>query len=431
MHKKSCVYLQSAIYFAPLEIRACCQRFFFEGKIKGDVAIIDEVHGEISYESIQDARKRLIDKINTGEDRRCDGCRYLIEKDWKEIDATEISIISIEDHSICNMRCTYCSDTYYGGKKAPFNILNIINEITNICENLHIAWGGGEPTVRDNFEDFFNSIDSKLKPKTQRIFTNSLIYSNAIQRVLNEKRASITTSIDAGSEEVFREIRGAKKINRVFENLSRYSKNSPELITIKYILTELNSSIEEINKFVQLIKKYNLQNCNFLISSDFKQEKINDELAVKILYFYYALQKIEIYTLTFDDHIFNRLRMIGSNLHLLSNLDYELDFAEFFEKNTIKPVEEIIIWGTGEFSKYLINSSIRIKNGDLKIHSIVDGNISNVGKLFEGYVVSSPNNLINLKNDLVIASSNYYGEIIYQIKELGIPLSRIRPNFIL
>ena len=86
--------------------------------MKGDVAIVDRVDKSLTHELIQSARKRLIENINSEKDDRCDGCNYLIEKDWPEIDNEFISTISIEDHSICNMRCTYCSDIYYGGKKA-------------------------------------------------------------------------------------------------------------------------------------------------------------------------------------------------------------------------------------------------------------------------------------------------------------------------
>jgi len=315
--------------------------------------------------------------------------------------------------------------------RSEYNILDVIDDIPVISENLHVAWGGGEPTSRENFENFFIAIDKKLKPKTQRIFTNSLIYSPGIQRVLDERRASITTSVDAGSEKVFREVRGAKKIDRVMANLSKYSIGSPDLITVKYILTEDNSRISEINSFIDLVNKYNLKKCNFLISSDFKQEVIPDDVVESILYFYFALQNIDIYTLTYDDHIFNRLRTIGTNLDLITNVTSDLDFAEFINKNKLKPVEEIIIWGTGEFAKYLIRTSESIQRGDIKIHSIIDGNSFNVGKFFEGHVVRSPEVISSLANDIVIASSNYYGEIVNQLKDIGVSLNRIRPNFIL
>ena len=431
MIKKSCIYLQGGIYFAPNQVRACCQRFFHDGKIKGDVVILDGVDSKLTFEQIQSARKNLIQDINRGADDRCNGCNHLVEKDWPEIEQEAITTISIEDHSVCNMRCTYCSDVYYGGKRADYNILEIIKEIPALSTSLHIAWGGGEPTSREDFENFFLTVDEKFKPTTQRIFTNSLIYSPGIQRVLDERRASITTSVDAGSEKVFNLVRGAKKIDRVMRNLSIYSKNSPDLITVKYIFTEDNFDIHEIDLFIDLIEGHNLKRCNFLISSDFKQEVIPDYVVESILYFYYALEKTGIYALTFDDHIFNKLRSIGSKLDLIQNINSDHDFTEFIKNNKVKPNEEIILWGTGEFSKYLIRSSKNIKEGVIKIHSIVDGNPGNIGKVFEGYIVNPPESISELKNDIVIASSNYYGEIVNQIHALGVSLSRIRPNFIL
>ena len=38
--KYSCQDLQQSIYFGPRELRHCCQRFFVDGKMKGDVKIL-------------------------------------------------------------------------------------------------------------------------------------------------------------------------------------------------------------------------------------------------------------------------------------------------------------------------------------------------------------------------------------------------------
>ena len=37
---KTCKILETALYLAPNEIRACCKRFFYENKIRGDAKLI-------------------------------------------------------------------------------------------------------------------------------------------------------------------------------------------------------------------------------------------------------------------------------------------------------------------------------------------------------------------------------------------------------
>ena len=38
---KTCKDLENSLYVAPNEIRACCKRFFYEGKMRGDAKLLD------------------------------------------------------------------------------------------------------------------------------------------------------------------------------------------------------------------------------------------------------------------------------------------------------------------------------------------------------------------------------------------------------
>lgn len=113
--KKSCIYIQKAIYFAPSEIRACCQRFFYKDELKGDALLLKAKKEDITYSEIVDAKRKLIELINSDEENQCTGCPHIKKIDWPEVELESINVCSIEDHSLCNMRCTYCSDVFYGG----------------------------------------------------------------------------------------------------------------------------------------------------------------------------------------------------------------------------------------------------------------------------------------------------------------------------
>ncbi|EHI9243093.1 hypothetical protein J9100_004442 [Vibrio vulnificus] len=87
---------------------------------------------------------------------------------------------------------------------------------------------------------------------------------------------SLVTSIDAGSEEKFIEVRKNKQFERVLKNLKYYSEFGAENITIKYIFLDDNNSLHEIISFIKVISKFGLTCCNFQISYDFKKEIVSN-----------------------------------------------------------------------------------------------------------------------------------------------------------
>jgi poly(ribitol-phosphate) beta-N-acetylglucosaminyltransferase len=437
MKTKSCIYLQKAIYLAPNEIRACCQRFFLNGKMKGDVPLVtlNEARN-VSFQEVINAKKMLIDSINNGTDQLCLGCPQLATDEWNDVESEKINVLSIEDHSLCNMKCTYCSDTYYGGIKPQYDLEYLLKDMTGVDSDLHIAWGGGEPTVRKDFESLFNSLTERFTPRTQRVFTNALKYSNALQKAVDGRLASITASVDAGTENTFRKVRGANGLDRVLKNLKSYSQKNPDLVTIKYIFTDENLGFDEIHQFVDNIQKHDLMKCNFLISTDFKSETISDDKIINIITMYFMLYEKGIFATNFDDHIYLRLRSIGSFISEIidtGSLKGEFtqvihDFGKVISRHE---KNDIVVWGTGEFSRYLLRTSRKMKDKEIRVINVIDGNREKHGTDFMGMTVESPEILHQSNASVVIASSNYYGEIVNRILMMGISPDRIAPNFIL
>ena len=82
---KSCKYLEDGLYIAPNEIRACCQRFFYGGKMRGDAKLLDIVENKTPTTSdIEKARKKVFEDIQLNKNEDCKGCIFL-EKTKKEI----------------------------------------------------------------------------------------------------------------------------------------------------------------------------------------------------------------------------------------------------------------------------------------------------------------------------------------------------------
>ena len=184
MKYKSCKDIEKSLYIAPNEIRSCCQRFFFKGKMRGDAKLIDIEDGVTpTSNDIKKARENLFNKIQNDESESCLGCPFLYETDKPDF-SHEINHLSIEHHSYCNLRCTYCSEIYYGGKRSKYNVVEFIKYLSDSkafknCKQ--VVWGGGEPTLDKSFELIVNEIDKYANPNIyHRVFTNSVRYHQAV-----------------------------------------------------------------------------------------------------------------------------------------------------------------------------------------------------------------------------------------------------------
>ena len=431
MHK-SCIHIQKSIYLAPYEVRACCQRFFVDGEIKGDVPLVTLTEPrDIDYSEVIEAKDKLVKGINDGSDDRCSGCFLLKEDNWEDIKEEDLSVISIENHSLCNMKCSYCSDDYYGGVKPQYSLENLFKKMNTVGDDLHIAWGGGEPTIRKDFNELFLKLNNKFHPKTQRVFTNALKYSKPLQDALDNRLTSITTSIDAGTELTFQKVRESKGLDNVLRFLGRYSQKSPDLVTVKYIFTIDNYDDYNLSQFVKKVKENNLMNCNFLISADFNYATLNEKVIFAIISLYSRLHAEGVYAVSFDDHIFHKVRTIGKDVHnYIDNLE-EVSAQHKIIKNAIESFKgrnnSIVIWGTGEFSKYLFDTA---KANSLVVSGVVDGMEDKWGSSFMGFDVQNPESLVHTESDIIIASVNFYGEIFNKIISLNISKSRVVPNFL-
>ncbi len=411
----SCEDLQGSVYFAPRALRHCCQRFFVNGKMQGDVEIFKINNStKINYTNILEKKNELVKKLNNKEKTPCDGCPKLENKIW---DNFKIKKISIEVHSKCNARCSYCSDIFYGGLNPIYKITEIIDELKKesaFDDEVSLTWGGGEPVLLKDFDEMCLKILSIKKPKFDdvRIYSNSFIYNKTIKKFLDNKRIILTTSTDCGTQETFEKVRGVKKgFLDMFNNLKKYSNKSPEKVIIKYIITDDNKSLNEIKNFVNLIEKYKLQKCNFEISTDYKNENLSLKTAKSLIYFYNLLSKKGAKFVFFDDHVLKRI----VNVIKENNLEKEILNHIKIENNNI------VIWGTGYYAKYLLRKSIFLKKKNISF--FVDK--KNIGKNFMNYKVKEPESILKNKNSILIASSTYWREIYNHIVDLGVDKRRI------
>lgn len=280
----SCVDIEQSLFLGPDEIRACCKRFFVDGERKGDVVLL-RAGGGVTYEAIVARKDALVRQINRGEDGPCSGCPYIRRFSARE--ARPIKYISLENFTYCNMRCTYCSPTYYGGKEAEYDasaILRAAEVAGALAENCHVVWGGGEPTLSPRFSAVTDLLLAAPHVGVIRVLTNGLRHCGYLEDTLKDDRVRIVTSIDAGTQTVFEKVRGRGDIETVFANLAKYHAALADgrRLTVKYILSDDNCDGVQLAAFVELISRHRLKNAYFQVSCDFRIERINAKIMMAI-----------------------------------------------------------------------------------------------------------------------------------------------------
>jgi glycosyltransferase involved in cell wall biosynthesis len=359
----SCSDLKNSIFFGPEEIIGCCKRFFYKGKIKGDIVLMPN-STDITLDTILDRKKEVEDLINIDKYEECEGCPYL--QRFEKTNDEKIKYISLENFTYCNMRCTYCSPKYYGGREPSYDTDSIISDLINgdYLENTHIVWGGGEPTLKPKFDTITkNLLDSERVSKI-RVLTNSLKFSEKLNEISSNKKIRIVTSIDAGTQSTFKEIRGKGDIRTVLDNLKVYKQSidAQENLTIKYILTEDNYFSTELTEFVNLIKEYGFEDNFIQISCNFKLEVPTNEMIYAIYELAGRLLTNGFQFVYVDDLIRDRLKISNEMAeNILSNLKEN----NIFHKNILShhSNESAILWGDGYQSKWIKNKTLFGKAG--------------------------------------------------------------------
>lgn len=425
---KSCKDLEKSLYVAPNEVRSCCQRYFFQGKMRGDAKLLDIRKGITpKSEDIIKARKNLFDKIQKNEAESCKSCPFLYETNERPNFDNQVTHLSIEHHSVCNLRCTYCSETYYGGKRSDYDVIEFVKylSISGAFKNCkQVVWGGGEPTLDKSFELIVNSIEKFANPNIyHRVFTNSVRYSESLKKFLDKKLVKIVTSIDSGTEETFKKVRGRDKFYNVFENLKLYSEQDPRRVTIKYIMTEGNTDFRELNEFVNTCIKYSLNKCNFQISLNYKFEILEMQLLKSVIYLMGLFKKNNILKFFCDDHIASRFTKLGEkDLNELRNFLISKKLPNIFIFDD-KDSKGLNIYGAGDITENMLKKSKQLKYNEGV--NLYDSDQKKIGKNLLNFVIKEPKKICDNDFPIFISAAQSYDDIYNNILKLNINENRI------
>jgi len=345
----SCHDLQNSLFLAPDEVRTCCKRFFKEGEIRGDVKLVDS--SSANPDDILAAKQHLVLRINKGEETPCTGCPFMEFKEWGPVAPLRVQHLSMEHHSVCNMECSYCDETYYGRKQPQYDVAGLLCQLyttgaLSTCQS--VVWGGGEPVLGKKFPEMVAHVMGATAA-SQRFLTNATVFSPAIANAVRSGRGTVTTSVDAGTEKKFEEVRKTDLgMHRVLDNLHEYAAINPQAVTVKYILTDDNIEHEELKNFKEEIVRHGLTHCNFQISCNFKQPDAVHQ-AIAALQLFAMLREAGCRVVFLDDLLMRRLTICGDGLRAAEWMRLHYADVRAWPEYT-----KVVVWGTGGMTDWTI-----------------------------------------------------------------------------
>lgn len=200
------------------------------------------------YRNIQKSGKTI---------KECTDCVFLRKDNWEE--GNHIKSIIFDHFTRCNCDCVYCythEDKHKYNTLKSYNVLPIIKDMVErriFIPGGQIGFGGGEPTMLEEFEDLIkylldNGFDNISIP------TSAIKYSPIIEKGVSMGAVNVQNSIDSGRRETFAMIKGIDAYDTVIENMRRYaSKKADDFNVIsKYIICPgYNDMKKEADKWLE------------------------------------------------------------------------------------------------------------------------------------------------------------------------------------
>ncbi|MDR0271730.1 MAG: glycosyltransferase family 2 protein [Clostridiales bacterium] len=215
-----------------------------------------------------------------------DGCAKCV--DWKKGEWNHSELIQSVNLSMypspCNYKCIYCGvdkndnnaflrPEVAEGYEKIFDLLEYAKKEGYISKTAGWQVSVGEITIHPYKEKILNLV----KSEKVTFFTNCFKFDEDIgQNLRNNSSSGIMLSIDCGTPNTWHKIKGVNNFTTVINNLEKYLEycsHSGQIIFKYIILPDINTSLEDYNGVINLMKKMDIS--NLIISRD-ARFKYND-----------------------------------------------------------------------------------------------------------------------------------------------------------
>lgn len=247
---------------------------------------------EIRHNMIEENKKiyykNISERLYT---KYCEGCSKYVIKEWNSIDE-KIQYINLSMYpSPCQAKCIYCyverhenlnDDDVKKSYEKLFNFLSYLKETNVIDENTVWQICPGEITIHP----YRNKIYDLVGNNHAFFLTNGFVFDIDIANKLRmNKSTSIYVSLDSGTSETWKKVKGVDNFNSVIENLNKYyeycDSNIYGQIILKYIIIPgINTTRKDYDGILDIIKRFHIK--RFIISREIgnKTSSISEQRTV-------------------------------------------------------------------------------------------------------------------------------------------------------
>ena len=222
-------------------------------------------NGTATYDLVVQRKQELFEAFNGLRDMDIGGCRdcaNIHQKLFKDVTFDYIGgetlggAFNIQHYTMCNERCSYCyyaqHNMFYPPKYDLLKVFELFNAKGKLRGNNIIDFSGGEPALLKDLDSILTYFDEN-NMGTVIIYTNATIFSQKIYDLLKENKVYITTSLDTGLSTNYKKLRGIDAYSDVISNLIRYRNSGTSNMTLKYIITEDNSTEDDLWSFLTAV----------------------------------------------------------------------------------------------------------------------------------------------------------------------------------
>lgn len=129
------------------------------------------------------------------------------------------------------------------------SVLKMLETTGNLALETPIELSAGEITINPQKEKIYQVI----RDYPVMFFTNGYIYDEEIARHISRDKGSfINCSVDAGTRETYKKVKGLDGFERVREHIYKYSVERGGRVQLKYIVLNENCDKENLDGFVDL-----------------------------------------------------------------------------------------------------------------------------------------------------------------------------------
>lgn len=216
----------------------------------------------------------LVEDIRNDRPNACSKCPHLKYGFYpKTIKLDTINFGTNQPGDVCNFRCIYCfSENQLKRLKNDedgFTTYEILRQLSEMPEydtsDFNIQLSNGEFCANKHYNEIF---DVLLKTKWKVVFlTNMSIYNEKFAQFLETGRAvRVLVSLDAGTPETYKKVKGVDCLEKVVNNLKKYPLHKTKLC-LKYIFLEgINDNDADVDGFYEIVKETGCK--NLVLSSD-------------------------------------------------------------------------------------------------------------------------------------------------------------------